>query len=168
MHQIQHTLLTPTHRHNKLARAQSDAPDERSNFKDNMTLFHLDQYARSRLPRYTGFRPQVWTFDHRSVSVCTSPHAFLIGVPSQHSRNLSLFVTRRPCHCAQAPRNITLEQPSQGPPKCTTQGAANFQTTKNGVPFVDKTHHNNMKEGGSLFLLLILSLTEIMHTKGVR
>mmetsp|Transcript_27730 Transcript_27730/g.75015 ORF Transcript_27730/g.75015 Transcript_27730/m.75015 type:complete len:447 (-) Transcript_27730:84-1424(-) len=90
--------------YNRLARAQSDAPDERSNFKNDMLLFHLDQYNRSRIPHYTGYRPQ-------------------------------------------APRNITLEQPSQGPTKATTMGAANAQASKYGIPPIDNTHYINSRTG---------------------
>ena len=48
---------------------------------------------------------------------------------------------------SQAPRNITLEQPSQGPPKNTTMGAANAQATKFGMPPVDSTNHINSRAG---------------------
>lgn len=43
---------------NKLGRAHSDAPDERSDVKKEMLLYSLDQYSRTRLPLYTGHKPQ--------------------------------------------------------------------------------------------------------------
>lgn len=47
----------------------------------------------------------------------------------------------------QAARNATVVQPSQGPPRNTTTGAAQLQATKNGLPSVDHTHHNNPRAG---------------------
>ena len=47
----------------------------------------------------------------------------------------------------QAARNITLEQPFQGPTTETMQGAADFRATKHGVPPSDHMHHNNSKNG---------------------
>ncbi len=90
----------PASKYHQLARAQADAADERMDAKIDMSLYALDQFSRSRLPGYTGFKPK-------------------------------------------APNNITLVQPAQGPPTVTTYGAANFQSTKNGVPPVDSEHHNN-------------------------
>ncbi|KAJ9534930.1 hypothetical protein QJQ45_029580 [Haematococcus lacustris] len=43
---------------NKLAQAQADAPDERQDQKIDMLLFNFDQYSRTRLPGYTGHKPQ--------------------------------------------------------------------------------------------------------------
>ena len=72
--------------------------------KNDMLLFSLDQYSRSRVPHYTGYKPQ-------------------------------------------APRNITVEQPSQGATRATTQGHANFTATKYGVPVVDNKHYINSRAG---------------------
>eukprot|EP00983_Pelagomonas_calceolata_P050904 1142190-Pelagomonas_calceolata.AAC.3 len=47
----------------------------------------------------------------------------------------------------RAPRNITLEQPSQGPTKATTMGAANAQASKYGIPPIDNTHYINSRTG---------------------
>lgn len=51
-----------------------------------MLLYHNDQYSRSRLPGYTGFKPQ----ENKNISVC---------------------------------------QPSHGPPRNTSQGDANHSAT---------------------------------------
>lgn len=91
-------------KYNRLAQAQSDAPDERIDNKKDMLLYHLDQYSRSRVPHYTGYKPQ-------------------------------------------DPRNITLEQPSQGPTLLTTQGLANHFATRGGVPPVDNTYYLNSNTG---------------------
>lgn len=46
-------------RYNALAQAQSHAPDERLNRHADMLLHTCDQFSRSRLPGYTGYKPQV-------------------------------------------------------------------------------------------------------------
>lgn len=46
------------YKYNELAQAQSAAADERMNRQNDMLLFSLDQFARSRLPGYTGYKPQ--------------------------------------------------------------------------------------------------------------
>ncbi|KAL6754162.1 flagellar associated protein [Haematococcus lacustris] len=48
----------PASKFNKLAQAQADAPDERQDQKIDMLLFNFDQYSRTRLPGYTGHKPQ--------------------------------------------------------------------------------------------------------------
>ena len=101
-----YTGHTPASRHHELARAHADAADERMDGKVDMMLYSLDQFSRSRVPLYTGYKPQ-------------------------------------------APGNITLIQPAQGPTKATTYGAASYQATKNGMPPLDNTHYNN-RWGGLL------------------
>eukprot|EP00798_Chlamydomonas_sp_ICE-L_P013088 gene13088-3616_t len=46
------------YKHNTLARAHADAADERSDVKKEMLLYSLDQYSRTRVPNYTGYKPQ--------------------------------------------------------------------------------------------------------------
>jgi hypothetical protein len=48
----------PASRHHELARAQADGADERINAKNDMALYGLDQFSRTRLPHYTGYKPQ--------------------------------------------------------------------------------------------------------------
>uniref|UniRef100_A0A7S0S5T1 Flagellar associated protein n=1 Tax=Chlamydomonas leiostraca TaxID=1034604 RepID=A0A7S0S5T1_9CHLO len=91
-------------KYNHLAVAQSANADERINRQADACLFGMDQYARGRVPGYTGYKPK-------------------------------------------APRNQTTEQPSQGPPTCTTSGAANAQATKHGVPPIDNSHYINSRAG---------------------
>jgi hypothetical protein len=99
-----YTGHTPASKHHELARAHADAADERMDAKVGMSLYALDQFSRSRVPKYTGYKPQ-------------------------------------------APANIAIIQPAQGPTKATTYGAGNHQATRSGVPPVDKTHYNNSHEG---------------------
>ena len=99
-----YTGHTPASKYHELARAHADAADERMDAKIDMSLYTLDQFSRSRVPHYTGYKPQ-------------------------------------------APGNITLIQPAQGPTKATTYGAGNHQATRNGVPPVDNTHYNNSHDG---------------------
>mmetsp|Transcript_17300 Transcript_17300/g.37331 ORF Transcript_17300/g.37331 Transcript_17300/m.37331 type:complete len:459 (-) Transcript_17300:854-2230(-) len=94
----------PASKYHELARAQADAADERLSAKTDMLLYHLDQFNRGRIPRYTGYKPK-------------------------------------------DAKNITMEQPSQGPPTNTTYGTGNLQATKSGVPPVDNTYYNNSRAG---------------------
>eukprot|EP00955_Chlamydomonas_euryale_P046784 353504-Chlamydomonas_euryale.AAC.11 len=48
----------PQSKYHELARAQADAPDERSNQKDDMLLFALDQFSRTRVPHTTTHKPR--------------------------------------------------------------------------------------------------------------
>jgi hypothetical protein len=53
-----YTGHTPASKFHELARAHADAADERMDAKIDMSLYALDQFSRSRLPHYTGFKPK--------------------------------------------------------------------------------------------------------------